>query len=265
MHLCARELAATIYMTVARGPSAREPGSLHATTHCAIAGPALQRLAQQYAAQLRQGRHIVLWGPRGSGKTTLLQAVRVELSDVPCGISDTTDHLDDITRALEQAYDEVPTRGIKRRAARSRLWWAADAHPGCLLLDHVTRVPAAMKGWLRRLRGGLVGVVLAVDVDSPRERERLRALRIGCTSLRMPPMASRSLSRLLIRLWTAEKLAPLLPSARRTLVRSAQGRAGWAIQCTALAADLRYWKTGQLQVHVLAMDTEMTLRGVALP
>jgi hypothetical protein len=24
-----------------------------------------------------------------------------------------------------------------------------------------------MKGWLRRLRGGVVGVVLAVDVDSP--------------------------------------------------------------------------------------------------
>jgi hypothetical protein len=35
-----------------------------------------------------------------------------------------------------------------------------------------------MKGWLRRLRGGVVGVVLAVDVDSPREREWLRGMRI---------------------------------------------------------------------------------------
>jgi hypothetical protein len=94
-----------------------------------------------------------LWGPRGGGKTTLLQAVGRELGDVHHALSVVTSHLDDITETLERAYAEVPTQGVKRRTARSRLWWAADADPGCLLLDHVTKVSAAMKGWLRRLRG----------------------------------------------------------------------------------------------------------------
>jgi hypothetical protein len=120
-----------------------------------------------------------------------------------------------------RAYAELPHQGVKRRTARSRLWWAADADPGCLLLDHV---PSAMKGWLRRLRGGVVGVVLAIDVDSPREREWLRGLRIvaracGC-------------------------LAPLAPTTRLTLVRSARGRPRWVLQCARLASDRRYWNTG---------------------
>jgi predicted AAA+ superfamily ATPase len=227
--------------------------------------PDLQALAQLLAVELRRGRHIVLWGPRGSGKTTLLHAVGRELGDVHHAFSVVTSHLDDVTQTLERAYADVPTQGVKRRTARSRLWWAADADPGCLLLDHVTKVPAAMKGWLRRLRGGVVGVVLTVDVDSPREREWLRGLKIGCTSLRMPPVDSRSLANLLNHLWTAPEFAPLGPSMRRTLVRNARGRPGWVVQCAILAAHPRYWNTGQLQAHVLATDTEMTLRGMAMP
>ncbi len=188
--------------------------------------PAFRALTQRLAMELRRGRHIVLWGPRGSGKTTLLQAVGLELGDVHHALSTATSRLDDITQTFERAYAEVPTQGVRRRTARSRLWWAADADPGCLLLDHVTKVPAAMKGWLRRLRGGVVGVVLAVDVDSPREREWLRGMKIGCSSLRMPPVDSRSLTRLLNHSWAAAELAPLTPSARRTLVRSARGRPG---------------------------------------
>jgi len=227
--------------------------------------PAFQALTQHLAMELRRGRHIVLWGPRGSGKTTLLQAVGIELADVHHALSTATSHLDDITQTLERAYAEVPTQGVRRRTARSRLWWAADADPGCLLLDHVTKVTSAMKGWLRRLRGGVVGVVLAVDVESPREREWLRGMRIGCTSLRMPLVDSRSLTRLLNQSWAAAELAPLAPSMRRTLVRSARGRPGWVLQCARLASDRRYWNTGQLHAHVLATDTEMTLRGMGLP
>jgi hypothetical protein len=203
-----------------------------------------------------------LWGPRGSGKTTLLRAVLQKLGNAHCALSVTTTSLDDITRALERAYTATRITGLTRRAARSRLWWAADAEPGCLLLDHVSRVPAAMKGWLRRLRGGVVGVVLAVDVDSPRERERLRGLMIGCTTLRMPPTASRTLTRLLNHLWEMRAALPLSASARRTLARAARGRPGWITQCAARAADSRYWLDGELRVHLLALDTEMGLRTV---
>jgi hypothetical protein len=102
----------------------------------------------------------------------------------------------------------------------------------------------------------VVGVVLAVDVDSPREREWLRGLKIGCTSLRMPPVDSRSLARLLNHFWAAAEFAPLVPSARRTLVRSERS--------TRVGGPVRHTRR-QLQAHVLATDTEMTLRGMAMP
>jgi hypothetical protein len=225
---------------------------------------AFRALTTRLAAGLSRGQHVVLWGPRGSGKSALLRAVLPELRSARCALCATTSSLDDITRTLERAYSEIATAGLTRRAARSRLWWAADAEPGCLLLDHVTRVPSAMKGWLRRLRGGVVGVTLAVDVDSPRERQRLREMKVGCLSLRMPPTSSRTLMRLLGHAWSMEPAFALPTAARRILVRAARGRPGWIVLCAALGAQPRYWHQQQLRVHVLALDTEMHLRAVNL-
>lgn len=232
------------------------------TTPGAHEDGAFRTLTVSFASNMKRGQHVVLWGPRGSGKTTLLHAVLQELGDVRCALSASTCSLDDITRALERAYIAVPTRGLKRRAARARLWSAADIEPGCLLLDHVTRVPAAMKGWLRRLRGGVMGVVLAVDVDSPRERERLRALKIGSTTFRMPRTTSGTLSRLLTTSWAHSHRTPLIARARGILVRAARGRPGWVMQCVALASEPRYWHDGQLKTEVLVLDTEIRLRAV---
>jgi hypothetical protein len=103
-----------------------------------------------------------------------------------------------------------------------------------------------MKGWLRRLRGGVAGVMLAVDVDSPRERERLRALKIGSIASRMPPTA------------------PLSAPAQRTLVRAARGRPGWLLRCVELASDSRYWDDERLKTGTLVLDTEMRLRAVGV-
>jgi AAA ATPase domain len=221
-----------------------------------------ERFARDLAQRLGRGEHLLLWGPRGIGKTTLLRAVRDHVVAAHCAYSARTGALDDVTRALEQAYAGTVTSGLTRRAARARLWRAADADPGVLLLDHVTVVHSAMKGFLRRLRGGVVGTILAVDVDSPRERERLRAMRVGCATVRMPPVASRSLARQL-----AGPLAPIGPrqltaGARRTLIRAARGRPGWIVQCTALACEDRYWRDGCLQASLVAWDTEVLVRGV---
>jgi hypothetical protein len=46
--------------------------------------------------------------------------------------------------------------------------------------------------------------------------------------------------------------------------RAARGRPRWLVQCAALAAQPQYWHDGQLQVHVLALDTEISLRGVQI-
>ena len=221
-----------------------------------------RRLSRSLARRLESGEHILLWGPRGIGKTALLNEIMKEVEPRRCALSATTDCLDDVTRVLESAYADVPTKGLARRMARARLWRAADADPAVLLLDHVTRVPTAMKGWFRRLRGGVAGILLAVDVDSPRERERLRALRVGCAMVRAPAVPSRSLARQLDALLAPVAGPPVPAPIRRALTRAARGRPGWVVQCSALAADRRYWDDGGLRVNLLIWDTEVRLRGV---
>ena len=151
----------------------------------------MRRIAQDLADRLTRGEHLVLWGPIGSGKTTLLAAIRRRIADRACASAPVTQSLDDITQAFERAFPGVPTQGIPRRAARARLWRAADRAPAVLLLDHVGMVNTAMKGFLRRLRGGIAGVLLVFDIDSPRERARLRTQHLGCLSVRIPALPSR--------------------------------------------------------------------------
>jgi len=221
-----------------------------------------ERFARELAQRLDRGEHLLLWGPRGSGKTAILRAVHRHVATARCAYSEQTDALDDVTRTLEQAYAGVVTRGLTRRAVRARLWRAADADPGVLLLDHVTAVHSGMKGFLRRLRGGVMGVILAVDVDSPRERERLRAMRVGCATVRMPPVAPRSLARQLAALLVPITPRQLTHDARRTLIRAARGRPGWIVQCAARVREDRYWRNGCLQASLVAWDTEVLIRGV---
>ena len=218
------------------------------------------RLSRNLARRLERGEHLVLWGPTGSGKTTLLAAIKSLLHDRACGCSDQTRSLDDIARALEQALPHVVTHGASRRTARARLWWAADSEPVVLLLDDVGTVGNAMKSFLRRLRGKIAGVMLAFDIDSPRERARLRAQHLGCQTLRMPPLPGRIQRVLLTREWAACGLPAVTPPVVRQLMRAAHGRPGWVITCSALARDPMYWRGGAVRVSILATDTELRLR-----
>ncbi|MEP7311661.1 MAG: hypothetical protein ABI859_03710 [Pseudomonadota bacterium] len=217
------------------------------------------------ALRLLRREHLTLWGPQGSGKTTVLNEVQQLLQDERCGFSASTVHLDDITCALERAYGDVITQGLSRSAARGRLWLAADAEPGVLLLDQVSDVSIAMKSWLRRLRGGVAGVILAVDVNSPRERTKLRARRLGFSSVPMPRTAALAIARQLATHLAAAGVPPLPLPARRTLVRAARGRPGWVVTCASLAGHSRYWRDGQLKAHLLATDSEVCLRAEVAP
>lgn len=220
----------------------------------------IRRLSGTLSRRLLAGEHLVLWGPTGSGKTTLLTAIESEIRARPCARTLQTRSLDDITCALERAYPNVETGGISRRAARGRLWWAADREPLVLLLDNVGHVGTAMKGFLRRLRGGIAGVMLAVDVDSPRERARLREQHLGYQTLRMPRLAGRALRVLLTTQWAARELLTLPAPVRRQLIRAAHGRPGWLILCAELARDPMYWHGNTVQAAILALDTELRLR-----
>ena len=220
----------------------------------------IRKLSFCLARRLLAGEHLVLWGPTGSGKTTLLTAIESRVLGRPCGRTLQTQSLDDITCALERAYPNVATRAVSRRTARERLWWAADRDPVVLLLDDVGHVGTAMKSFLRRLRGSIAGVMLAVDVDSSRERGRLREQHLGCQTLRMPPFPSRAQRALLETRWAARELPALPVTIRRQLIRAARGRPGWIITCADLASDRTYWRGDTAQSAVLALDTELRLR-----
>jgi energy-coupling factor transporter ATP-binding protein EcfA2 len=196
-------------------------------------------LVRDLEARLRRGEHVTLYGPRGSGKSTVLRALEARLrrASIPCGLSLSTSSLDDITRALECAYPEVATGAVARRTARERLWRAADVRAGVLLLDELTIASNAMVTLLRRLHGGVAGVLAVVDMENDRDRSELKAWRYGSMRVRMPLTPPSGLRRLL-RAHRREAGVPLPdPMVERALVRAARGRPGWIAQCVELGAS----------------------------
>jgi energy-coupling factor transporter ATP-binding protein EcfA2 len=224
--------------------------------------PSTQALRRDVSMRLRRGEHLVLYGPRGIGKTTLLSdlGARLRPKGIPCARSNVTACLDDITRALEEAYPGVDTLQVERRTARARLCKAADLKSGVLLLDHLTDVSNAMVGFLRRLRGGIVGVLAAVDVDVERERQRMTPWRLGALSVRMTRTPAARLRHVFRTRCDELELPRLRSEMERKIVRAAHGRPGWILRCAELEADPRYWRGEQLFVNLLCTDTEVALR-----
>jgi AAA domain len=217
--------------------------------------------------RLLRGEHLTLLGPRGSGKSTLLARLHSQLlaAGIPCAYSSITTCLDDITRALASAYPDVDVAEISRRAARARLWAAADQRRGVLLLDHCFSVSNAMVFLLKRLHGGIAGVLTAADVEDPRDRSRMRRpSRYGAMIVRMPATPARRLRRLLQALMSGVGLSPLAAGIEQTLLSAARGRPGWIVKCAELARDSRYWCEHGLLVSALCIDTEAAVRYRAL-
>ena len=227
----------------------------------------LPEFATDLETRLQCGEHLTLFGPRGSGKSTLLRRLHSHFvaAGIPCAYSGVTTSLDDITRALERAYPGVPTEEISRRAARSRLWMAADEHSGILLLDHFSSVSNAMVFALKRLHGRIAGVLTAVDVDDQRAYSRIRRpSRYGAMRVRMPLTSTRQLRRLLYTLTGGLAVPPLALSIEQKLLESARGRPGWVVKCMELACEPRYWCEHGLLVSALCVDTEAAVRFQAL-
>jgi energy-coupling factor transporter ATP-binding protein EcfA2 len=223
-------------------------------------------LVRDLETRLRDGEHVTLYGPRGSGKSTVLRALEARLrrASIPCALSVTTAALDDITRALVGAYPDVATGAVTRRSARERLWRAADLRPGVLLLDEFTIPSNAMVTLLRRLHGGVAGVLAAVDIEDDRDRIKLKAWRYGSMRLRMPLTPPSRLRRLLRTHCREADVSLLDPVVERTLLRAARGRPGWIVCCVELGREPRYWRDRRLLVSVLCTDTEAAVRHRAL-
>jgi hypothetical protein len=218
-------------------------------------------------AGLIRGEHIVVHGPRGIGKTALLEAARSALDReaIPCGIAHATSSLGDITAALARAYVRVEVAGIAQRRVRGRLLQAAETSRAVLLLDHVVAVTSAMKGFLRSLRGSCVGVALAVDVDVPRERARIRRWCVSHHEFEVPPLQPGALRRLLSAELHRRSLPAIDVSEATALAREARGRPGFIVRCCELARDRSYWREGKIRVPALSWEAELALRVGDIP
>jgi hypothetical protein len=209
---------------------------------------------------------MVLYGAHGSGKSTLLVDLETRLTEagVACAHAATTRSLDDITRALEQAFPAVNTVLVPPQTTQPRAWKSADLQGGVLLLDHLTDVSNVMVRFLRKLRGGVIGVLTAVDTEVEQERQRMKPWRLGALSMRMPPLPA-ALLRELLQARCAELHLPLPgPDAEQQLLRAANGRPGWILQCADLQAQGRYRQGEQIFTAELSADTENALRHLAL-
>ncbi len=214
------------------------------------------------AARLRAGSHLILYGPRGAGKSTLLRRLgdRYRQIGVPCGIALQTSRLHDIVEALTAAYPDADIQGLGRRAAATRLRLIADRDSGVLLLDHATLVTTPMLAYLRCLRGGVMGALLAVDVDSPQERDRMRSWHAGALSMRMPLLSSRQLHRCLLAASQVHEFPKIEPRTARYLIGLARGRIGWVNECVRRLQLNEYWSDDRLHLAGLCMDTEIAVR-----
>ncbi len=226
----------------------------------------LDAFSADLCLRLRSGSHFILFGPRGSGKSTLLLAMQNQFRsmDVPCGLAPCTTGLPDIVDALAQAYPGTDIAKIGRRAAGARLRNAADKNSGVLLLDHATSMTTTMLGYLRRLRGGVVGVLLVSDIDSPKERERMRAWHAGTLSIRMPLESNQHLKECLSHGIRSSGRADIAPQSLRKLVLAARGRIGWAAECGRRLSMQDYWTDDRLHVAALCTDVELALRTARL-
>lgn len=221
-----------------------------------------QAFSAELGSRLQAGSHLILYGPRGGGKSTLLAILRDQNRSMgaPCGLAPVTSGLSDIVAALAQAYPGTDVEGLGRRAARARLRMAADRVSGVLLLDHATGITTAMLGYLRRLRGGIAGALLAVDVDTPHERERMRAWHAGALSIQMPPASDRQMHQLLMEAIQSSDLPQVESKLAQQIAHGARGRIGWLNECIRRLGMQEYWRDGRLHLAALCTDTEIVIR-----
>lgn len=202
---------------------------------------------------MRGGQSVVLYGRVGVGKSALLRALaqRTRKEGRPCALVTRTTSLGDFTRALAHAYPGVATDGTQRQL-RGRLRRAVESRPAVLLFDGLGQTGSAFKGALKSVRGTGLGVVLAADVDQPRDRERVRALGLSHHELEIRALHGNSMRALLQTLLERRRPAHSLAAAHmRALVAATEGLPGRAVDFAEALADPRSWAADQPRVDWL--------------
>lgn len=212
------------------------------------------RVLDEVETLLGRGQTVLLWGPWGIGKSAWLARLHehAEAAGVPCGLAARTDSLADVTRALCRAYPEVPTSNRSQRGVRSALRMALERRSGLLLLDHFRATGTATRGFLRSLRRSGLGIAIAVDIEHPRDLERVKALRLAYYERAVPPLRGEPLRRLLA---SAVGDAPRRELAE--IVRMAAGRPGWIVRIGERLRDREYRRGDRILLEKLHADLRL--------
>jgi hypothetical protein len=203
---------------------------------------------------VRRGSTVFLLGPFGIGKSTILTEVARKLRERgrPCGLAPSTRRLGDVTAALAAAYPGVRGPSMTQRRLRSQLRLAVEASPGALLLDHVLAAGTAMKGYLRSLRGTGLGVLLAKDVENPRDHAATRTLHLTHVEIFVPPLPRPAMAAVLNAHLARQALPhPLHPDDRNQLLQLAKGNPGRLLSLATLLAEQRFWRDGRVLIGSL--------------
>jgi len=225
----------------------------------------LAAFAKVLLTRALRGEEVVVHGPRGVGKTSVILELRARLEEagVSVGHSAYTRTLADVVSALSRAFPEaVRDESIPARWQRGRLRMAVEQRRAVLLLDHVETVTSPMRSFLRKLRGKALGVVFAVDVDSARDRARLNELRLTHHHLAFPRVHGNAL-RAVFQDRLRHAGAPAAPDEADVveIVRAAEGRPGWVVECASRLRELRYWNGTRLRLGLLRADVAAELLG----
>jgi hypothetical protein len=154
----------------------------------------------------------------------------------------------------------IGTGALTQRQRHSRVRLAIERQPGILLLDHLLDVGNAVKGYLRSLRGTGLGMVIAVDVEHPRDHARIRTRGLAYREFALPPLHGWHLRRLLERKLESQRLlTPVSESDRDALIQVARGRPGWIVRLAAAASQARYWRGDRLLIDLLATDASIAV------
>jgi hypothetical protein len=224
-------------------------------------------IVAQLEALAAQGRTGLVFGPVGAGKTAILRALasRARASGRPSGMAPRVEGRGDVTRARAEAYPEAAAGRLEARAFRSRLRLAVEQAPGVLLLDGVVEASPPMRGFLRSLRGTGLGVVVAVDVEHPRDRVRARSFGLAHREIEIPRLHAVAMRRIL-----ADGLAgldlprPLVEVEHDAIVRAALGLPGKLIGMLRRLALPAYWHDGRPRLSLLRTDAGVALVGTLL-
>jgi len=203
------------------------------------------------------GRTVLVYGPQGIGKSTILKKLysRIRAMGRPCGLAIKTETLRDVTEALAHAYPEVKKEFLNQKQVKGYLRAAVERNPGVLLLDHLSSVGNATKGYLRSLYGTGLGVVIAADVENRKDHERVRAYHLAYHEMEIPPLSAKSMRRLLNK-EISQLTMPydLIKKDYMALLKISAGRPGMIVLLAQRLSDPLYWAEGRVKFELLRAD-----------